>query len=105
MKRTISLILLNALVLGFSQTLHASTETGVSDEMVTELVREISVTINGSKLRVQNAEGLTVTVYNITGVKAASFKVDSEDKTVTLNLEKGCYIVKVGNVARKVTVR
>ena len=44
-------------------------------------------------------------IYNITGVKVASYKVDSAEKTITLNLEKGYYIVKVGDVARRILVR
>lgn len=34
-----------------------------------------------------------------------SVKVDGGDKHYTLNFPKGCYIVKVGNVVRKVSIR
>lgn len=65
---------------------------------------EIKIMVKGSDIRVQNANGLTLEVYNITGVKVASYKIDSGDKTVALNLGKGCYIVKVGTLARKISI-
>ena len=32
-------------------------------------------------------------------------KVDSSEKSYPLNLPKGCYIVKVGKVVRKISIR
>lgn len=34
-----------------------------------------------------------------------SIKIDGQDKRYTLNLPKGCYIIKVGNVVRKISIR
>ena len=59
----------------------------------------------GSVLRVTGAAGLALYVYNVTGVRVMSLKVDGTDKTYNLNLPKGCYIVKVGDVVRKISVR
>lgn len=65
----------------------------------------VSISVNGSVLRVTGAAGLALYVYNVTGVRVMSLKVDGTDKTYNLNLPKGCYIVKVGNVVRKISVR
>lgn len=51
-----------------------------------------------------NANGLTVEVYNITGVKVFVHRVDGDDRTFTLTAERGIYIVKVGKVVRRVTL-
>ena len=51
------------------------------------------------------AEDEQLSVYNVTGVRVMSVKVDGGDKHYTLNFPKGCYIVKVGNVVRKVSIR
>ena len=32
-------------------------------------------------------------------------RIDSYDKVIDLNLSKGCYIVKVGKTARKISIR
>ena len=52
----------------------------------------------------QNACGKTLQVYNVTGALVATYRIDSDDKTITLNVGRGCYIVKVGDVTRKITI-
>ena len=87
----------------------AATERSLSLETESEeaavLSEKIAVSFEKNALRIQRAEGYTVYIYNITGVKVASYKIDSAEKTITLNLEKGYYIVKVGDVARRILVR
>lgn len=61
--------------------------------------------VSGQNVRVQNGSNQMLEIYNLTGVKVASFRVDSEDKTVSLNLPKGVYIIKVGKVVRKISLR
>ena len=65
----------------------------------------ISISVVGNTLHVVGAEDEQLAVYNVTGVRVMSVKVDGSDKHYTLNLPKGCYIVKVGNVVRKVSIR
>lgn len=60
--------------------------------------------VNGT-LRVTGAAGQTVVVYNIVGQKVFEAKIDSNDKRFDLSLPTNCYIVKVGSVARKISVR
>ena len=48
--------------------------------------------------------GLPV-LYFYLGVRVLSIRVDGNDKSYNLNLPKGCYIVKVGNVVRKISIR
>lgn len=67
-------------------------------------LEEIAISAKGNQIRVQNAEGQTLDVYNITGVKVANHRLDSDDKTITLNVARGIYIVKVGKVARRVNI-
>lgn len=65
---------------------------------------EIAISVSQGKVRVVNAEGATLEVYDITGVKVMSVRLDSNDKTVPLNLNRGIYILKVGKVARRVNL-
>lgn len=118
MKRSIRYILFIALTLaGFAPALHAAEATeapafvAASPAMAPELpapdgisLDEITISAKGNQIRVQNAEGQTLDVYNITGVKVASHRLDSDDKTITLNVARGIYIVKVGKVARRVNI-
>lgn len=67
--------------------------------------QKITVSVSGSVLRVTGADGEVLHIYNITGVRVMSIKVDGYDKSYTLNLPKGCYIVKVGKTVRKISIR
>ncbi len=65
---------------------------------------EIVLSVRENQVRVQHADGLTLTVYDIAGVKVATYRIDSEDKTLTLHLTRGIYIIKVGKVARRINI-
>lgn len=60
--------------------------------------------LNGSEVRVTGANGMILTVYNVAGVRVAAFKIDSPDKIVNMGLARGIYIVKIGDVVRKIFV-
>lgn len=91
---------------GAPQVCAASAEVveGPSEQMMTTAQTEVNITLRGNQLRVTNANGLTVEVYNITGVKVFVHRVDGDDRTFTLTAERGIYIVKVGKVVRRVTL-
>lgn len=76
---------------------------------IEEAVAEIQITVNNNsdnqEVRVQDAEGQRLEVYNVLGVRVAVYRIDSSDKTFTLGLQKGCYILKVGKVVRKTFIR
>lgn len=62
------------------------------------------ITISGTNIRVQNGQGLMLEVYNITGLRVYSLKIEKPDTTATLKLPKGCYIIKVGKTVRKFSI-
>jgi len=90
------------LALFLSAPICASTSAEMMD-----LIEEttITMTVSGSNVRVCGAEGETLDVYNLAGVKVKSIRIESADKTFTLSLSKGCYILKIGDVARKMSIR
>lgn len=63
------------------------------------------ITVNGSQIRVSGANGQTLYVYNVAGVRVQSVKVEGADRHFDFNLPKGCYILKVGNTVRKVSLK
>ena len=74
-----------------------ATEDGDNDGVEAELT---PITIN-----IVGAAGKTLEIFNVAGVRVATFKIDNDDKTLNLNLGKGCYILKAGKVVRKVSIR
>lgn len=62
---------------------------------------KVTITILKQKIRVTGAQDKTLQVYSITGTLVASVKIDSQDKTVHLNLGRGYYIAKVGTTTQR----
>lgn len=71
--------------------------------------QEIKISINsntdGQDVRVRDAEGLKLEIYNVIGVRVAVYRIDSNDKTFSISFPKGCYLLKVGKVVRKTFIR
>lgn len=101
MVKRLQVIVLSLLLVAAPVSLMAQSDR---EEVDTEL-SAISLSVNGSKVHVSGAEGETLEVYNLTGVKVASIRIDSNDKSFSLNLQRGCYILKVGKVVRKISIR
>ena len=68
----------------------------------TSAFSEVQLTAEGRTVHIKNAAGLKLEVFNVTCVLVSSVKIDSQEKSVTLSLDKGIYILRVGNVTRKV---
>ena len=65
----------------------------------------VSIVYTNGSLHIVGAADQVVRIYNVVGNKVYETKIDSNDKRIDLSLPSNCYIVKVGNVARKITVR
>ena len=76
-----------------------------SIEIVDNDFQTINITINESTLHVTGANGQMLYIYNVAGVRVMSIKVEGVDKRYELNLPKGCYIVKVAKVVRKISIK
>jgi hypothetical protein len=73
----------------------------VEGEVAPVTVSEVTSTI----IHVVNANNQKLEVYNLTGMVVATYRIDSADKTINHNLQRGCYLLKIGKVVRKVTIR
>ena len=100
MKKKIWIIALSMLLLGVAPTIaHVQMDEPLEAEMET-----ISLTIQDNRAHITNAEGKVLEIYNLTGVRVARIRIDNNDKQIALNLNRGCYIMKVDKVVRKVTI-
>ena len=96
---TIKHIILTSLLLFTCGGMSTFATTIADENAITENL-QITINVNGS-----NASGKILEIYNITGVKIASYKIDSSDKTISLgHLSKSCYILKIGNIVRKISI-
>ena len=78
---------------------HMQTDAPIEAEMET-----VTLTIQDTKVHIPNADGKTLEIYNLTGVRVARIRIEGNDRQIALNLTRGCYIMKVGKVVRKVTI-
>lgn len=67
-------------------------------------LQETTIQVADKNVRVNGGAGLVLEVYKITGEQVMVMRIDSDNKTFRLNLPKGCYILRVGNVTRKVSI-
>ena len=98
--------LLLSVALGLAMVPYMASAETVPSPLLTEAsyaVSSISVYFSGTTLRVTGASGYTLNV-SITGSRVLCQKIDSDDKSWNLNLLHGVYIVKVGNVVRKISI-
>ncbi len=64
-----------------------------------------TLTYTDGVLYITGAEGCTLEVISLTGKRVIEEQITSPSQKIELNIPKGCYIVKVGDLVRKVSVR
>ena len=74
-------------------------------EIIENDLQTITISVTESTLHVAGANGQMLQIYNVAGICVMNVKVEGADKRYELNLPKGCYIVKVGKVTRKISIR
>ena len=66
---------------------------------------DITISVNGQFVVINGAQGQTLEVVSLTGRRVTTVKIESPAQRVELNVPKGCYILKIGKVVRKVAIR
>lgn len=61
--------------------------------------------LEGNVLKVSGFNGQTMCIYNVAGVRVMNIRVEGNEKTYSLNLSKGCYIVQIGKFSRKILIK
>lgn len=94
------LMLMTAPVASGAMTMEMS--LGIAEQVEQE--RQIIISMEGNAVNVAGAAGMTLEVVSITGRHVTSYKIEGPQQRIELSLPKGCYILKVGKVVRKVTL-
>ena len=74
-------------------------------ELIDQDIQSTTISVNASTLYVNGVNGQTLEMYNIAGVRVICVRIEGQEKRIELNLPKGCYIVKVGKVVRKIYIK
>ena len=92
-----------AVAMGAAVPVTAVADTSI--EIIDNEVQTVNVAVTESAIHVTGANGQVMHVYNVTGMKLMSVKIEGQDKKVEINLPKGCYIVKIGKTVRKISIK
>ena len=68
-------------------------------------ISTVNITVSGNTVRISGTNGEDIEIFNLTGTKITTIKTDTTGKTYSVNLQKGCYLVKIGKVVRKISIR
>lgn len=85
-------------------TVAAEMELPAATEQTAEVSR-IVISVNEQTVTVGGAQGETLEVVSLTGKVLKSIAIETSAQRIELNLPKGCYILKIGKVVRKISIR
>jgi hypothetical protein len=99
--KKIGLIILGFMLFAAPNTVLAEGE----QEVIENTLSDVTLRVANNKVRVSGANGQVMEIFNLTGVKVATIRIESGDKSYNLNLPQGCYILKVGKIVRKISIQ
>lgn len=104
-KRLLTLTLMTAcLAMLPANKAQAVTAESFGVEQVEEKA-DVQISVSQSVVHITNAEGLVMEVISLTGRHVMSVRIESPAQRIELtNIPKGCYIIKVGKVVRKIVI-
>ncbi len=77
----------------------------MSFEAIEQIDDEVMISVSGQTVTINGAQGETLEVISLTGRRLLTLKIESPSQRIELNVPKGCYILKVGKVVRKISLR
>ena len=103
-KRLLILTLLAACMFMLPMATQATPSEGYEVEQIDEK-NDVQISVSKSTVHIMNAEGQVMEVISLTGRHVMSVRIESPAQRIELtNIPKGCYIIKVGKVVRKIVV-
>lgn len=66
---------------------------------------DITISVSGQTVTVSGGQGQTLEVVSLTGRCVMTIKIENPSQRIELNVPKGCYILKIGKMVRKVAIR
>ena len=68
-------------------------------------VENVIQPIGNKTVHVVGVNGKILEIFNLTGVKVSQIRIEEADCNVELSLPKGCYILKIGKIVRKISIQ
>lgn len=97
-------IVITCFVALFATSMPASLYAMANVAEISAIDNDIEISVSGSVATVTNAQGQTLQIVSLTGKVVASYRIGSPSERIELSVPRGCYILKVGNVVRKISL-
>lgn len=65
----------------------------------------VKIEMEHKAVSVYGAQNMVLEIVSVTGKPIQKIKIESASQRIELNIPKGCYILKVGSVVRKIFIR
>lgn len=98
-----SLLILSIMALMAAPVLAA--QLLMEPEASAQVDNDITIDVKGNTIVVSGAQGMELEVISLTGRLLHKQRIESPVERLDLNLSRGCYVIKVGDIARKVSIR
>lgn len=103
-KRLLNISLFVACLFMLPLTAQAVAVESLGIEQIDEK-NDVQINVNRSVVHITGAEGQVMEVISLTGRHVMSVRIESPAQRIELtNIPKGCYIIKVGKVVRKIVI-
>ena len=103
-KRILILTLFAACMFMLPMTIQAASSENIDVEQIDDR-NDVQISVSKSTVHINNAEGQVMEVISLTGRHVLSVRIESPAQRIELtNIPKGCYIIKVGKVVRKIVI-
>ena len=80
-------------------------ELFLDPEVAVQADSRITIEVKGNSVIISGAQGMEFEVISLTGRQLYKRLIETPVERIDLNLSRGCYIIKVGDIARKVSIR
>ncbi len=84
---------------------YASNVSFATNETIETSLQKTIKPIGNKEIRIIGSDGEMLEVFNLTGIKVMEIRIDNTDATISLDLPKGCYILKVNKIVRKISIQ
>ena len=104
MKHTYSILLITLLFCTVGHT--AYTQESNNRTVTVEVENKTKIKVIENRIIIENLpKDELLEIYNIMGVKVFSRRVKAGTNEYTLSLSRGYYIIKIGEITRKIAIR
>ena len=104
MKNSLHIFIFSAaMLMSFTSSAMAGIPVAPGIEQMAE--DDVNISVNGTVVTVTGGQGMTLEVVSLTGRRVMTVRIETPSQRIELNTPKGCYILKIGKVVRKVSVQ